>query len=59
MNYFYREIKTLTALTVIINNIYHFGFLEQIVSKVNSSYYIFKQLRILESLLMNDIYWNV
>jgi len=40
-NCFYREVKPLTALIVIINNIYYFRLLKHIVSKINSSYIIF------------------
>jgi len=52
---FFREIKTLTALTVIINNIYNVEFLEYDVSKVNPSGLIINQLSIMEFLFI-DLY---
>jgi len=52
---FFREIKTLTGLTVLINNIYNVEFLEYDVSKVNPSSIIIKQLSIIE-FLFTELY---
>jgi len=52
----FREINTLTALTVIINNIYNVEFLEYDVSKVNPTRIIINQLSIIEFLFINELY---
>jgi len=51
----YRKIKTLTAMTVIINNVYSVELLESKVSKVNPTNIFINQLLIIETLLMSDI----
>jgi len=51
----YRKIKTLTALIVIINNVYSVELLEFKVSKVNPTNIFINQLLITETLLMSDI----
>jgi len=47
VNLFFREIETLTALTVIINNIYNVEFLEHDVNKVNLTNIIINQFPII------------
>jgi len=52
---FFREIKILTALTVIINNIYSVEFLEYMVSKIKPST-IINHLSIIEFLYLLMLY---
>jgi len=50
----YRKIKTLTALTVIINNVHSVELLESKVSKFNLTNTFINQLLITETLLISD-----